>query len=40
MGLRKESIPPQKFEREVEVPEGGITDFALDFKSKGKAGKK
>jgi len=39
MGVSKEAIPPQKFEREVEVPDGGVTDFALDFKSKGKAGK-
>jgi hypothetical protein len=36
MGLAKETIPPQNFDREVEVPEGGATDFALDFKSKGK----
>jgi hypothetical protein len=36
MGLTKETIPPQKFEREVEVPEGGAKDFALDFKSKSK----
>jgi len=36
MGIAKETIPPQNFDREIEVPEGGITDFALDFKSKGK----
>ena len=36
MGLTKESIPPQSFEHEVEVPEDGATDFALDFKSKEK----
>lgn len=40
MGLTKETIPPQKFEREVEVPEGGASDFALDFKSESKKGKK
>lgn len=34
MGLTKETIPPQKLSREVVVPEGGATDFALDFKSK------
>jgi hypothetical protein len=39
MGLTKETIPPQNFDREIEVPEGGATDFALDFKSKGKGGK-
>lgn len=36
MGLAKETIPPQNFDREIEVPAGGATDFALDFKSKGK----
>jgi len=36
MGLTKETIPPQSFEREVEVPADGAKDFALDFKSKGK----
>lgn len=36
MGATKETIPPQNFEREVEVPDEGATDFALDFKSKGK----
>jgi len=36
MGLTKEVIPAQKMEREVEVPEGGATDFALDFKSESK----
>jgi len=40
MGLAKETIPPQKFEREVEVPPAGATDFALDFKSESKKGKK
>jgi hypothetical protein len=35
MGLTKETIPPQKLAREVVVPEGGATDFDLDFKSKG-----
>lgn len=40
MGLTKETIPPQNFDKEVEVPEGGATDFALDFKSKGKKGSK
>jgi len=39
MGLTKEVIPPQKIEREVEVPEGGARDFALDFKSESKKGK-
>ncbi|MFO0950423.1 MAG: hypothetical protein U0835_04590 [Isosphaeraceae bacterium] len=36
MGLTKETIPPQNFDKEVVVPDGGATDFALDFKSKGK----
>ena len=40
MGLTKETIPPQKLEREVEVPAGGAKDFALDFKSKSKKDKK
>jgi hypothetical protein len=39
MGLTKEVIPPQKMDREVEVPEGGAKDFALDFKSESKKGK-
>jgi hypothetical protein len=39
MGLAKETIPPQKLEREVEVPPGGAKDFALDFKSESKKGK-
>jgi len=39
MGLTKEVIPPQKMEREVEVPEAGARDFALDFKSESKKGK-
>jgi hypothetical protein len=39
MGLTKETIPPQKFEREIEVPAGGATDFALDFKSESKSKK-
>jgi hypothetical protein len=38
MGLTKETIPPQNFDREIEVPEGGAKDFALDFKSKSKKG--
>lgn len=38
MGLTKETIPEQKFDQEIEVPEDGATDFALDFKSKGKKG--
>ncbi|QDV34475.1 carboxypeptidase-like regulatory domain-containing protein [Tautonia plasticadhaerens] len=37
MGLTKETIPPQSFEHEIEVPEDGATDFALDFKSKEKS---
>jgi hypothetical protein len=40
MGLAKETIPPQKFEREIEVPDRGATDFALDFKSESKKAKK
>jgi len=40
MGLAKETIPPQKFEKEVEVPAGGVKDLTLDFKSKGKAANK
>ncbi len=36
MGLTKETIPPQNFDREVVVPEAGANDFALDFKSEGK----
>jgi hypothetical protein len=36
MGLTKEAIPPQRFEREVEVPASGATDFAFDFKSESK----
>ncbi len=39
MGLAKETIPPQNFDREIEVPPGGATDYAIDFKSKGKGGK-
>jgi hypothetical protein len=38
MGLTKETIPPQNFDQEIEVPEDGARDFALDFKSKGKKG--
>jgi len=40
MGLTKETIPAQKLEREVEVSAGGVTDFALDFKSESKKPKK
>jgi hypothetical protein len=40
MGLTKETIPPQKFEQEVEVVAEGVKDFALDFKSESKTGKK
>jgi len=40
MGLTKETIPTQKFEKEVEVPDGGASDFALDFKSDSKKSKK
>lgn len=36
MGIAKETIPPQKFDKEIEIPPEGATDFALDFKSKGK----
>jgi hypothetical protein len=36
LGATKETIPPQSFDREVEVPANGASDFALDFKSKGK----
>ena len=36
MGATKEIIPAQNLSKEVEVPEEGATDFALDFKSKGK----
>ena len=35
MGMTKETIPPQSFDREIEVPDEGATDFLLDFKSKG-----
>lgn len=35
MGLAEETIPPQNFDHEVEVPAEGATDFHLDFKSKG-----
>jgi hypothetical protein len=38
MGLTKEIVPPQNFDKEIEVPEGGAKDFALDFKSKSKPG--
>jgi len=34
MGVTKETIPPQKLAREIEVPPEGATDFDLDFKSK------
>jgi hypothetical protein len=37
MGVAKETIPPQKLTREVEVPPEGVTDFDLDFKSKSDA---
>lgn len=37
MGATKESIPTQNLNKEVEVPEGGAKDFALDFKSKSKS---
>lgn len=40
MGMVKETIPPQKLEKEIEVPDGGAKDFALDFKSKGKKSSK
>jgi hypothetical protein len=40
MGAAKETIPPQKLAREVEVPPDGATDFDLDFKSKSDAEKK
>ncbi|MHC5537117.1 carboxypeptidase-like regulatory domain-containing protein [Singulisphaera rosea] len=40
MGMVKETIPPQKLEKEIDVPAGGAKDFALDFKSKGKKGSK
>jgi len=40
MGLTKETIPPQKLEKEIEVPEAGVTDLALDFKSASSKGKK
>jgi hypothetical protein len=40
MGLTKETIPPQKLDREVEVPPEGATDFDLDFKSKSEDAKK
>ncbi len=39
MGLTKEVIPAQKMEKEIEVPEAGARDFALDFKSESKKAK-
>ncbi|WP_169978776.1 carboxypeptidase-like regulatory domain-containing protein [Tautonia rosea] len=37
MGLTKETIPPQNFDHEVEVPDEGATDFQIDFKSSSKS---